>query len=165
MLVCFLFISCYRFRFSFETTRFNISFFKFKIKYSPLTVTINASKESVRFSANGEIGAGNITLRQSSTTDSKERETKFDVQEPVALAFALRYLNFFTKASPLSPDVRLSMSKDGMSLTTFIYILHCVFVIYLLTLLIVPLLVEYAMDEELGHVRYYLAPRIEDEDN
>lgn len=107
-------------------------------------VTITAAKDEVRFSANGEIGAGNITIRPSEgSSDPKKGEaaTKFDVQENVSLAFALRYLGFFTKASPLASQVRLSMSKD------------------------VPLLVEYSVDEELGHVRYYLAPRIEDEDN
>lgn len=29
-----------------------------------------------------------------------------DMQEPVALTFALRYLNSFAKATPLSPSVR-----------------------------------------------------------
>jgi|EP00966_Prymnesium_polylepis_P284636 proliferating cell nuclear antigen len=60
------------------------------------------------------------------------------MEEPVTLNFALRYLNFFTKATPLSGHVSLQLSKD------------------------VPLVVEYKM-EELGHLRYYLAPKIEDE--
>lgn len=34
------------------------------------------------------------------------------MNEPVQLTFALRYLNFFTKATPLSPTVILSMSAD-----------------------------------------------------
>lgn len=34
------------------------------------------------------------------------------MNEPVQLTFALRYLNFFTKATPLSPTVTLSMSAD-----------------------------------------------------
>ena len=59
-------------------------------------------------------------------------------EEPVALNFALRYLNFFTKATPLSASVVLHLSKD------------------------VPLVVEYQI-EELGHIRFYLAPKIEDE--
>ena len=33
-----------------------------------------------------------------------------EMNEPVQLTFALRYLNFFTKATPLSPTVTLSMS-------------------------------------------------------
>eukprot|EP00967_Tisochrysis_lutea_P046989 scaffold57175_cov35-Tisochrysis_lutea.AAC.3 len=60
------------------------------------------------------------------------------MEEPVCLNFALRYLNFFTKATSLSDTVILSLSAD------------------------VPLVVEYRINE-LGHIRYYLAPKIEDE--
>jgi proliferating cell nuclear antigen len=47
-------------------------------------------------------------------------------------------LNFFTKATGLSSNVTLSLSSE------------------------VPLVVEYTI-EELGYVRYYLAPKIEDD--
>merc|ERR1712152_57469 len=56
-------------------------------------------------------------------------------QEPVILTCACRYLNMFTKASCLASQVSLSMSPD------------------------VPLVVEYNIGE-IGHVRYYLAPKI-----
>ncbi|KAE8618768.1 hypothetical protein XENTR_v10009494 [Xenopus tropicalis] len=62
-----------------------------------------------------------------------------EMNEPVQLTFALRYLNFFTKATPLSPTVTLSMSAD------------------------IPLVVEYKI-ADMGHVKYYLAPKIEDEE-
>ena len=51
-----------------------------------------------------------------------------------------RYLNFFTKATPLSPHVILSLSPE------------------------VPLVVEYDI-EDVGHVKYFLAPKIEDEED
>lgn len=35
------------------------------------------------------------------------------MREDVALLFSLRYLIFFTKASPLSQQVSLSMSEDA----------------------------------------------------
>merc|ERR1712086_274381 len=76
------------------------------------TVTIAVSKDGVKFSV--------------------------QMEEPVTLNFALRYLNFFTKATPLSSTVILNLSKD------------------------VPLVVEYRI-EETGHIRFYLAPKIEDE--
>merc|ERR1712167_500440 len=95
------------------------------------TVTIAVSKDGVKFSVSGEMGSGNMTLRQNSSGDTK-------VEEPVTLNFALRYLNFFTKATPLSSTVILNLSKD------------------------VPLVVEYRI-EETGHIRFYLAPKIEDE--
>jgi proliferating cell nuclear antigen len=59
------------------------------------------------------------------------------MDEPTELTFALRYLQQFTKATPLSPFVYLRMSKD------------------------VPLMVEYKI-ENFGHLRYYLAPKIDD---
>ena len=80
-----------------------------------------------------------MTIRPNSSVDTKE-EDQVDIkfEEPVTLNFALRYLNFFTKATPLSASVVLHLSKD------------------------VPLVVEYQI-EELGHIRFYLAPKIEDE--
>ena len=62
-----------------------------------------------------------------------------DMHEPVSLSFALRYLNSFTKATALSAQVTLSMSKE------------------------LPVVVEYRI-ADFGYVRYYLAPKIEDED-
>jgi proliferating cell nuclear antigen len=125
-------------------------------------VQINASKEEVRFSANGEIGAGTITLRQN---DTKDNETIFDVQENVSLAFALRYLGFFTKASPLSKNVRLCMHKDGTILSPLSPLPSPLSPLPSQPLFLVPLLVEYAIEEDLGHVRYYLAPRIDEDEN
>merc|ERR1711865_967704 len=103
------------------------------------TVTIAVGKDGVKFSVTGEMGSGNMTIRPNSSVDTKEEEqVEVNFEEPVALNFALRYLNFFTKASPLSGTVLISLSKD------------------------VPLVVEYRI-EDLGHIRYYLAPKIEDE--
>jgi len=104
------------------------------------TVTIAVGKDGVKFSVAGEMGSGNMTLRQNTAVDTKEEEqVTIEMEEPVTLNFALRYLNFFTKATPLSGSVSLQLSKD------------------------VPLVVEYKMPEELGHLRFYLAPKIEDD--
>ena len=59
------------------------------------------------------------------------------MSQPVELTFALRYLNFFTKATNLGPSVVISMSPD------------------------VPVVVEYPI-EQIGHIKYYLAPKIDD---
>jgi proliferating cell nuclear antigen len=103
------------------------------------TVTIAIGKEGVKFSVSGEMGSGNMTIRQNNSVDTKEEDqVSIEMEEPVTLNFALRYLNFFTKATPLSSSVTLNLSKD------------------------VPLVVEYAI-ESVGHIRFYLAPKIEDE--
>jgi len=106
------------------------------------TITINATKEGVKFSVSGDIGTGDMTLKHTKDVaedKSPDEVIKIELQDNVSQTFALRYLNFFTKATPLSKTVNLYMSPE------------------------VPLMVEYAM-EELGFVRYYLAPKIEDDE-
>jgi len=104
------------------------------------TCTIKAEKGSVKFSVSGDLGTGNITRKTSTKDDEKDEDkTVIDIEEPLELTFALRYLNLFTKATPLSNSVTLKMSPD------------------------VPLVVEYAIGDA-GYIRYYLAPKISDED-
>lgn len=106
------------------------------------TIAIAASKEGVKFSVSGDIGTGDMTLKHNKEVDADKDENqsiKIELEENVTQTFALRYLNFFTKATPLSKTVNLYMSPE------------------------VPLMVEYTMDD-LGFVRYYLAPKIEDDE-
>lgn len=86
----------------------------------------------------GDLGTGNVSLRPSASVDDASGGVVIDMEEPLEQTFALRYLNFFTKATPLSDTVTLSMTKD------------------------VPLVVEYPIGES-GHIRYYLAPKIDEE--
>lgn len=101
------------------------------------TTVITCKKDSIKFSIEGDVGKANITLKKSAAADDKEK-TQISVLDPVELRFALRYLNYFTKASPLSKMVTLSLRKD------------------------VPLLVEYDIEQN-GTVQYFLAPKIDDE--
>jgi proliferating cell nuclear antigen len=68
-----------------------------------------------------------------------EEATIIEMQEPVSLTFALRYMNSFTKASSLSEQVTISLSSE------------------------LPVVVEYKI-AEMGYVRFYLAPKIEDDE-
>ena len=61
------------------------------------------------------------------------------MNEPVSLSFALRYMNSFTKATPLSDTVTISLSSE------------------------LPVVVEYKV-AEMGYIRYYLAPKIEEDE-
>lgn len=103
------------------------------------TVVISATKEGIKFSTSGDVGTGNVTCKHSTSADKPDQGTYIEIREPVALSFALRYLNSFSKAAPLSGSVKLCMSAD------------------------LPVLVEFRI-EDIGWVRYYLAPKIEDED-
>jgi len=101
------------------------------------TCVISCTKEGVRFSVSGDLGTGNVLLRSNSTTEKEEEQVVIDMEEPVELTFALRYLNFFTKATSLGPSVIISMSPE------------------------VPVVVEYPI-EDTGYIKYYLAPKIDD---
>mmetsp|Transcript_44981 Transcript_44981/g.109276 ORF Transcript_44981/g.109276 Transcript_44981/m.109276 type:complete len:261 (+) Transcript_44981:184-966(+) len=103
------------------------------------TATISCGKEGIRFSVSGSIGSGNILLKANQESEKDSDHVVIDMEEPVELNFALRYLNFFTKATPLSDTVIISMSPD------------------------VPVVVEYPIEEDTGYVKYYLAPKIEED--
>lgn len=83
--------------------------------------------------------AANIKLAQTADADNEEEAVIVNMQEPVKLTFSCRYLNCFVKAGPLCNQVQLSMSDD------------------------VPLVCEYKIGD-IGHIRYYLAPKIDDEE-
>jgi proliferating cell nuclear antigen len=95
-------------------------------------IVITCTKDGVQFSAKGDLGSGTVKLSQSD-------EVTVEISEPVQLTFAIKYLNLFTKATPLSDSVCLSMSND------------------------VPLVVEYKI-EDMGHIKYFLAPKIDDDE-
>lgn len=102
------------------------------------TCTISVNKEGIRFSVKGDMGSGNVMRKHNVTPDKDEEKTVIQVDEPTELTFAMRYLGFFTRATPLSGTVGLHLNKD------------------------VPLMVEYKA-EALGQMRYYLAPKIDEE--
>ena len=68
-----------------------------------------------------------------------EEATIIEMKEMVSLTFALRYMNSFAKATPLASQVTISLSSD------------------------LPVVVEYKI-AEMGYIRFYLAPKIEEEE-
>ena len=103
------------------------------------SVVVSTTKDGVHFSVKGDLGNGNIKLAQTANVEKDDEAVIIEIQEPVTLTFAFRYLNMFTKATSLTSQVILSMSPD------------------------IPLMVEYNIGK-LGYIRYYLAPKIEDDD-
>jgi len=131
------------------------------------TVTISATKQGVQFAVDGDIGAGSMTIKgmvdgavkdetgtmdddedmamqvpAHNVDDDGEREdngVRIQLEESVQQTFSLRYLNNFTKATGLSKEVVLRMGAD------------------------VPLEVEYRI-ADFGSLRYYLAPKIDDDE-
>lgn len=60
----------------------------------------------------GDIGSAKIALRQTSSVDKEEEQVSIELNQPVTLTFATRYLVSFSKATPLSPSVTLSLMVD-----------------------------------------------------
>ena len=75
---------------------------------------------------------GSGVIRINTNEGGEKMETKGD---KVTLSFALRYLNMFNKASTLCNYVKLMLANET------------------------PLVVEYEI-ENLGSLKYYLAPKI-----
>jgi proliferating cell nuclear antigen len=103
------------------------------------TMDIAVSKEGLKFEIDGDIGKGSITLHQPLKETSIDENIKLGISEPVKMTFALRHLNSFAKATPLSDKIIIRMSKD------------------------VPLQLHFKI-YNLGFIRYYLAPK-ENESN
>lgn len=97
---------------------------------------ISCNKEGIQFSVSGSIGTGNILIRSNPNAEKEEDKVEIDMQEEVELNFALRYLNFFTKATPLSDKVVISLSPE------------------------LPMCVEYPIEDQ-GSIKFFLAPKIE----
>lgn len=99
------------------------------------TVSIECSKEGVKFSCAGDIGSGSVVLKQNTDLEKPGENVEIDMSEPVALTFSLKYLMNFCKASGLSESVKLCLSSE------------------------VPLLVEYTLQGS-SYLRFYLAPKV-----
>lgn len=102
---------------------------------SMCTVTIDASKDGVKFACQGDIGNGAVTLRSHQNVEKPELNIEIELSEPVSLTFSLKYLVNFCKASALSSQVKICLSNE------------------------VPLLVEYSVQGN-SWLRFYLAPKV-----
>ncbi|KAH7659802.1 Proliferating cell nuclear antigen PCNA protein [Dioscorea alata] len=104
------------------------------------TVVIPMTKEGIKFSTRGNIGNANNVCRHNTTVGKPKEATIIEMQEPVSSTFALRYMNSFTKATPLSNTVTISLSSE------------------------LPVVVEYKV-ADMGYIKFYLAPKIEDDED
>ena len=101
------------------------------------TVQVTTNPDYVQFSVEGEVGCGSVKLGRNES-EKREDQTILEVTENVQQQFALRYLNMFNKASTLSSFTRLCLHQEQ------------------------PLVVEFKI-ENLGVLKYFLAPKISDE--
>jgi proliferating cell nuclear antigen len=100
-----------------------------------VAVTIEATKDGIKFSCAGDIGNGAVTLRNYQNVEKEHLNVDIELTEPVSLTFSLKYLVNFCKAQPLSDRVKICLSNE------------------------VPLLVEYLVTGT-SYLRFYLAPKV-----
>ncbi len=106
------------------------------------TVKLTVCKEGVKFQVAGDMGTGSIMCKSNPAVDNDADAVIVKCEEEVSSTFALRYFNFFAKATPLSSSVTIRMTPEH------------------------PILIEYQIADkmvDLGYIRFYLAPKIEDE--
>eukprot|EP01026_Neomeris_dumetosa_P027284 TRINITY_DN221_c0_g1_i1.p2 TRINITY_DN221_c0_g1~~TRINITY_DN221_c0_g1_i1.p2 ORF type:complete len:265 (-),score=35.63 TRINITY_DN221_c0_g1_i1:242-1036(-) len=103
------------------------------------TMSISVSKAGITFSTCGDIGRANMNLMAGGAPDSDDA-VEIMMNEPVSATFGLKFLNTFTKAQPLSERVLLCIAAD------------------------VPIVVGYNIDQ-IGSIKYFLAPKLEDANN
>jgi len=148
--------------------------------------TIGVTKGDVSFRAEGELGKAEVTITRDESLEAPKKKKKnknkkkvkkeknsddegeeemddnqksdeedeesseddeapvdnlhLDVKENIELSFATQYLKKFTAAGPLAQTVTVSLSED------------------------VPMVIVYEM-KDLGHLKYFLAPKIDDDDD
>jgi len=108
------------------------------------SLTITASEGKVVFEATGENGSNVMTFTSDEQVSDEISDEKFDgrvkisISGAVKIAFSVKYLVQFSKGMKLSDRVRLSISNRS------------------------PLAIEYQIEDD-GYLRFYLAPKIDDE--
>eukprot|EP00210_Caulerpa_lentillifera_P001915 g1842.t1 len=103
------------------------------------SIVISVTKRGVNFSTVGSIGKAEITCSPHKSDDMDTDDVTIEMTEAVSAQFAAKYLSSFCKATPLSERVVLRLAPER------------------------PIAVQYHI-EDMGHIIYYLAPKIEDED-
>ncbi|KAJ3126560.1 proliferating cell nuclear antigen [Nowakowskiella sp. JEL0407] len=76
------------------------------------SVTIECSKEGIRFLATGDEGSASVVLKAGGAVDDKDIPVTINVEQAVSLTFSLKYLLNFAKATPLSSTVRICLSNN-----------------------------------------------------
>lgn len=103
------------------------------------TVRIEVDGKTALFSFSGKSGSGKMTLK-SNNAEKTDDQIYIDCSEKVSSSYGLQYLNSFAKASSLSTTVSLNLSSSF------------------------PLMIEYEIENK-GFVKFYLAPKMDDESN
>lgn len=108
------------------------------------SVIVTCAKDgAITFSCSGDLGTGHVSLQPTANLDIKAKDqVVIEMKEAVNLNFSLRFLTMFSKASPLASRVVLNLAPA------------------------IPLVATYEIEEipDFGRIKYYLAPKLDDDD-
>jgi proliferating cell nuclear antigen len=99
---------------------------------------IVVENDTVKFFAKGEIGSGSISINSRDAVDKEDQAVNISAPKRVSTKLSLKFLNIITKAAPLSDRVIMGITEDQ------------------------PVSIEYKISD-IGHLRYYLAPKVGDD--
>jgi proliferating cell nuclear antigen len=102
------------------------------------SLTILVTKDTVKFEADGDIGSGSVIVKPFTDVEKPETAVKVELNKPVNLTFGLKYLLDVIKGSGLSTSITVKLADKT------------------------PALFEYKLPS--GYLRFYLAPKFEDEE-
>merc|ERR1719220_914915 len=102
--------------------------------------TSDADEEKEDNSDNNDKDEALVEFDSEDSEPDTKNNLEIQVKEPIELSFSTQYLKKFTAAGPLSEFVTCSLSKD------------------------IPMVVNYEI-ENLGHLKYFLAPKVEDDED
>ncbi|KAL8270597.1 hypothetical protein Esti_005496 [Eimeria stiedai] len=117
------------------------------------SVKIEVDKNGVKFITNGDIGGGEVVLKPREGNSDDDLDVGVDVQvnHPVSQTYAVKYLVFFSKAASLSNSCTLSMTAHRPIAVKFD--------------ILDPIQGESrSAAPKLGHFKFYLAPKMDDEE-
>lgn len=103
------------------------------------SLNIIVTKDSVKFSSEGESGTGSVVLKPYNDLDHQEESISVNLENPVNLTFGLKYLSDIIKATSLASTITIKLADKT------------------------PALFEYKLDAG-GYLRFYLAPKFDEDD-
>lgn len=103
------------------------------------SLNIIVTKDSVKFSSEGETGSGSVVLKPYTDMDRPEESINVTLENAVDLTFGLKYLNDIIRATSLSLTITIKLADKT------------------------PALFEYKLDVG-GYLRFYLAPKFDEDE-
>lgn len=103
------------------------------------SLNVIVTKDSVKFSSEGESGSGSVVLKPYTDMDKPEESVIVTLENAVDLTFGLKYLNDIIKATSLASTITIKLADKT------------------------PALFEYKLAVG-GYLRFYLAPKFDEDD-